>query len=431
MLVSTWRYKWPHRRAACLCAFALALTHFACFSEDNFWDVLEQQGRALDIMSINAVSGRIIMVGARYADAPWQARGESDASAFLPSVMRKQLYIMSIAANEQVIWQHSYPALPEVSEIFSTAATGNQHLCVLYGEQPGDDVISDPVLLQVDAQGKILWAKRNLITKSSMDSSATDSLEQIANLDTLRVTGSPDNGCVLVYVTRQISGNNEKFRLHVAQHSPDGNEKWQQSVDTQLYGKLFLVHSQGANRYVIVQTNQSRDAAIQAMMLGEPFRPKTALLGVDYSGNVIFQTVEPAELSRLWVNSVLEGESDSILIAGRIKTAWAGHVNKDGKIRNFTDVFDDEFTAGAVVSTSGYLLSRGDHVTLTTGKLEVLTDQPTRNVVTRQYLNQYLMARLPDDLPVQQIIPVNNNEYLLMYSLGSRLVKIRLDKMAK
>jgi hypothetical protein len=325
---------------------------------------------------------------------------------------------MGIDANEKVTWQQTYPALPDVHEIYSTAASERQRLCVVYGEQNGEDTaVLDPVLLQLDVQGKILWAKRTIITAAKVTAQGTDSMEQIANLDTLRVAASPDNGCVLVYVTRTVSQEDEKFQLHVIEHSSEGDVKWHRALDTQLFGKLFLVHNQHANRYVVVQTNQSRDAAIRAMMLAVPFVPKTSLIGLDYSGAVTFQTIEPPELSKLWVKTALDVEGKFILVAGKTKTAWAGLVDQEGKIQRFTDKFDDEYSASASGSRE-VLLSRGDHLTVTTSGLELISDQPIQATIMQQYVNQYLAVRLPDDLPVQQIIPVGSNEYLLLYTLA-------------
>ncbi|WP_455221240.1 hypothetical protein [Kaarinaea lacus] len=416
------------RRASRRMAVSLLFIHSLCIANDNLWDVLNQEGRTLDIMSINSVADQLMFIGARYVELPSPAREQSEVSPVFPPLVRKQLFMMRVAPDEKVLWQQTYPVLPDVHEIYSAAASANQHLCIIYGEQSSEDeVILDPVLLQIDVHGKILWAKRNLITVSNGVNQGSGSLEQIANLDTLRVTTSPDNGCVLTYVTRTVEGQDEKFRLHISQHSAEGNVQWHQALDTELYGKLFLVRNEQANRYMVVQTNQSRDAAVRAMMLAVPFAPKTALIGIDYQGKVSFQRIDPQALSKLWVKTVLDANGKFILIAGKTKTAWAGLVNQDGEIKNYTDKLDDEFSASAAKS-SRFLLARGDHVTLTTGNLDIVSDQPTKDVTIRQYLNQYLMARLPDDLPVQQIIPAGNNEFLLLYTLGSKLLKVRLDR---
>lgn len=424
----TIRYPALFRRVRWRMAVALLFTHSLCIANDNLWDVLKQEGQALDIMSINSVADQLMLIGAKYVELPWLAQEQSEVSPVLPPLVRKQLFMMGIAPDEQVLWQQTYPVLPDVHEIYSTAATNNRHVCILYGEQSSDDeAILDPVLLQLDRHGKILWAKRNLIKASNGGNQPSGLLEQIANLDTLRVTTSPDNGCVLTYVTRSIEGPEEKFRLHIIQHSVEGNVQWRQALDTELYGKLFLVRNEQARQYVVVQTNQSRDAAVRAMMLAVPFVPKTALIGLDYQGKVSFQRIDPPALSRLWVKTVLDANGEFILLGGKTKAAWAGLVDQDGEIKIYTDKLDDEFTASAEKS-GRFLLARGDHVTLTTGNLVIVSDQSTQDVTIRQYLNQYLMARLPDDLPVQQIIPVGNNEFLLLYTLGSKLLKVRLDK---
>ncbi|KPJ96540.1 MAG: hypothetical protein AMJ55_01965 [Gammaproteobacteria bacterium SG8_15] len=424
-------YLLSRHRVARLFALIVFGAQSPAFAAADFWEVLQQQGKTLDIMSIDNAAGQLMVIGARYVEAPLVIPEGSEVSPFLPPVVRKQLYVMGVAANEQVLWQQTYPALPDVHEIYSSAASDNQRLCVLYGEQPADDSLGlDPVLLQLDVQGKILWAKRNIITSSTINAQGAGSLEQVANLDTLRVAASPDNGCVLTYVTRTISQEEDKFKLHVIEHTASGDVQWHKIRDTLLYGKMFLVHNRKAKRYVIVQTNQSRDAAVQAMMLAVPFVPKTALIGLDYSGEVGFQSIEPPELAKLWVKTAMDTDSESILLAGKTKGAWAGLVKPDGKIQSYTDQFDDEYSATAA-DAGGILLSRGDHLTLTSARLDLVSDQAIQPITTRRYVNQYLAARLPDDLPVQQIIPVGRNEYLLLYSLGSKLIKIRVENEEK
>ena len=41
------------------------------------------------------------------------------------------------------------------------------------------------------------------------------------------------------------------------------------------------------------------------------------------------------------------------------------------------------------------------------------------------------MARLPDDMPVEQMIALGNHEYMILYKLGSKLVKVSLTKAGK
>jgi len=406
-----------------------------CSASDNFWSVLQRDGGALDIMSANSVAGQLMLIGAKYVEVSWPGdeqppvQGQLENESVLQSVVRKQLFMMAVAQDEKVVWQNTYPALPDVHEIYSVATNDDQHVCVIYGEQSNDDEsVFDPVLLQFDVHGRILWAKRNVISARDSKQQSSELPEQIANLDTLRVTTSPDKGCVLAFVTRSIEKQEEKFRLHIIQHSAGGDVQWQRSLDTELYGKLFLVWNKQASQYVVVQTNQSRDAAVRAMMLAVPFVPKTALIGFDYQGAIIFRRSDPEVLSQLWVKTVLNTNRESFLIAGKTKTAWAGLVNPNGEIKKFTDKLDDEFTASAV-DANGFLLSRGDRLTLTSSNLDIVSDQAIPEVTKQQYLNQYLMARLPEGLPVQQIVPVGNNDFLLLYLLGSKIIKVHFDQV--
>ena len=403
----------------------------ACFSAEKLWDVLRLEGKELDLMNLGSFAGEYAIVGAKYVETSWLSQGDSEVSPFLPPIVRKQLYILRVAADDTMVWRQTYPGLPDVHEIFSVDATSDQRLCIVFGEQRGQEAILNPVLLQVDVVGNILWAKRNVISLSEVNSKATESVTQIANLDTLRVIASPDNACALTFVTRQFTGETEKFQLHVIQYSPDGNIQWQQALDTEIYGKLFLINNKAANHYVVIQTNQSRDAAIQAMVLGVPFVPQTSLIGIGYTGEISYQFINPISFSNVWVKDASDAAGDSFLIAGKTKTAWVGKITSSGKVLGFFDELVGEYNAVSKAGSDGYLFARGDSVVLLKNDLKIYSNQKIKDVTTHQYVNQYLMARLADDMPVEQMISLGEDEYLVLYKLGSKLLKIRLNEKGK
>lgn len=412
-------------------SFVLLASSPACFSAENLWSVLKKEGSALDIMALDSFAGEFAIVGVQYVEVPWASQGEIELAPLVPPVVRKQLYILRVAENDTIVWRNSYPTLPDALEIFSIAATSDNRLCVVFGEQRGQEAILNPVLLQVDGAGKVLWAKRNIISSLEANIDKSEPIEQIANLDTLHVLASSNNGCVITFVTRQFSKDVEKFQLLFVQYAPDGNVQWRQSTATEMYGKLFFIHNSAANNYVVIQTNQSRDAAIEAMMLAVPFVPKTALVGIGYKGDISYQFANPDSLANVWVKDVYDSAGDAFLIAGKTKSAWAGQLNSSGKVLKFVDALEGEFTAVAGANSDDYLFARGDSLTLSENDLTTYSNQKIKDVITHQYANQYLMARLPDDMPVEQMIALGNHEYMILYKLGSKLVKVSLTKAGK
>lgn len=415
----------------CLLSSYLLLSTSVCFGAENLWQVLDQEGHSLDIMGLQSYSGEFAIVGAQYVEIPLTSPAETEMSQIVPPLVRKQLYILRVANNNTIVWRKGYPALPDVHEIFSISTARDQRLCILFGEQLGKEAVLNPVLSQVDAAGKILWAKRDVISSLDANINNSESVEQIANLDTLRVVTSPTNGCVVTFVTRQFLNEIESIKLHVIQYSPDGAIQWRKALDTDMYGKLFFIHNNEANNYVIIQTNQSRDAAIEAMMLAMPFVPETALVGVGYKGEILYQISRPESLSNVWVRDAYDTTGDELLLAGKIKSAWAGQINRSGNVLSYIDALEGEFNAVSETESGGYLFARGDNLTLLDDELKTFSDQKIKDVTIAQYVNKYLMARLPDDLPVEQMILLDENEYLVLYKLGSKLLKVRLNTNGK
>jgi hypothetical protein len=416
------------RSIACWISAILLVSTSACFGAENLWDVLKRESKGLDVLALDSLAGDFALVGVKYLEIPWVSQENPEVSPLLPPVVRKQLYIFRVAPNDAIVWRQTYPALPDVQEIFSIDATFDQRLCIVFGEQRGQEAILNPVLLQVDGAGKILWAKRNVISSLKVNSNNAESAEEISNLDTLRVVASSANGCLLAFVSRQFINQAENYLLHLIQYLPDGNIRWHKTLATEMYGKLFLVNNKAADQYVVIQTNQSRDAAIEAMMLGMPFVPQTSVVGIDYEGEVLFQKVNPGSLSNLWVKDVIDTPGDAFIIAGKTKSAWVGQLSSSGKVLSYIDAQEGEFNAVSKTQSGGYLFARGDSLTLMDKDQKTFSSQKIQAVTTHQFVNQYLLDRLPGEMPVEQMMLVHHNEYLLLYELGSKLLKVRIEK---
>ena len=393
---------------------------------DDMWDTLEGEGRALDIMGLQRIADGLQIYGVEYVEELIEAPNVSGAEPALSRVERKQLYVIRVGHDEGILWRHVYPSLPDVHEIFSADTAHNGYMCIVFGEKTRQQDLLKPVLIQIDAQGKILWARRNLIDSRIATAAGNPSLEQIANLDTLRVSATPGNGCMLAFITRVVTRDTENFYLHLIQHDQDGSERWHHTTETQLFGRMFLISDADAKHYDIVQTNQSRDAAIQAMIQGEPFNPQTSVMGISYSGDVLYSIDSPASLVSVWVNGVANANGENILIVGKTRSAWAVFLNSDGEVVQRFDSLPGEFNAVAATLSGGYVLVRGHSMTFANDKLQPGLTVDINNAVIRRYINQYLTARLPDDIPVEQIVAWKSDEYLLLYKLGSRLLKVKV-----
>lgn len=407
-----------------LAATACIVMAPAGFSGDDMWQVLAADGNTLDIMGLEPISDGLRIYGAQYVEQLVKSPGERGAEATLSTMVRKQLYVMRIDHDERVRWRHVYAALPDVQEIFSANAARDGSLCIVFGERHLSQGVLDPVLVQLDAGGKILWARRNLTDVQDTSGTAKSTLEQIANLDTLRVVATPDNGCMLSFVSRVVNAEAERFYLHLIHHARDGIPRWRHKTQTSLFGRMFLVNDANNGYYVVVLTNQSRDAAIQAMVEGAAFNPQTTILGISHAGEVLYRVESPKSLAMVWVNAVANAQDDHILLAGKTQSAWAGYIDRDGRVAQRFEGPPGEFNAVGVKTQGGYLFARGSMVQEADEKLRPGRSMQINRLVTRRYTNRYLAARLPDDISVQQIVAWKPAEYLLLYKLGSRLLKI-------
>lgn len=392
----------------------------------DLWNTLKQEGETLDLMAIESLGGSVLLVAAKYEQLQWQSSDNPDPTQLKPQSFRKQLHILSINSEEKINWQHSYPALPDVNEVFSISPTSGNQLCIAYGRHYRGNEFINPVVLEVTLEGKIVWANKHVVPAAKFESSEKV-LVQMANLDSIKMVGSADDGCVLAFVLRLQAAEGETFQINLLKLDGKGDLQWHFSKDTALYGKMLLVRDTQQNHYTIIQTNQSRDAAIDAMMAGRPFTPHTSMTIVSKEGKLISSHENLPALSKVWVKHMVDAPGDSVLLAGNAKTAWAGFVNSQGKVRGINNSLEGEFSLVKHLFKQGYLLVLDESLVTMGSELNPQFHQPISRIIKKKYSSNYLEAKFPDQIPVQNIVPLKSNSYLMLYKLGSKLMKIDIS----
>ena len=390
----------------------------------DIWSVLERDGNELDLMALESVGHNTLLVSAKYDQRHWQAE-QPAAGQMLTSGPAKHLHIMSFNSKESINWRRSYPALPEVNEIYSVSATSNDHLCIAYGRPYHDREFINPVVVQVGPNGKIIWANTSAIPQSSIESSSS-TLVQMANLDSINIVDSADNGCALAYILRLQTAESESFQIHLVNFDSSGNLQWRASQDTDLYGRMFLTRDKQQNHFAIVQTNQSRDAAIAAMMAARPFSPHTSMIVFSSKGELLKHHKKLETLSKVWVKHIVDAPGDLILLAGRSKTAWIGFLDTQGKVSGVNNSMEGEFSYVNHQFSTGFLLVQNASLVSMGDQLKARISKPISRIVKKKYSNALLAAKLPEQVPIQNIVPLGNQNYLILYKLGSKLLKVDL-----
>ena len=407
----------------------LGSTGISCANED-IWKVLSRDGDVMDLMAIEAMEDKAILVGAEYIEKQWQAVEDPDSIQIESPMIRKLLHVISVGSEEQIEWRHSYPAIPDVNEIYSTSRTKDGRLCIAYGTNYAGDEFINPIVLQIDTKGKIIWANRGAIPESSLPRSLERSYVQIANIESLRIVGSAENGCLLGYILRQQTEKKESFQLNLLMLNEQGDQQWHLSRDTSLYGKMFLVLNGGSNGFTVVQTNQSRDAAIEAMMAGRPFPPLTNFLVVDKKGVLkkFFDNEVLVNLSKVWVKDIVDVSGEGILLVGNSKNAWAGLVNLQGQVGKINNSLEGEYAYVRKTQSNGYIMVRGNSLVSFDEQLNSQFNKPIDQLIKKQYVNTFVEKKLNELGPIQNIVPLGKNSYFILYKLASRLQKIELDQ---
>jgi hypothetical protein len=397
----------------------------------DIWKLLEREGNAIELMAIDSIESSVVLVGAKYEQQQWQVTDDSDDNKIAPSVIRKQLHIIKIDKKESVEWQHSFSAMPDVNEIFSVSSTSGGRLCIAYGRYYHEGEFINPIMLQVDSGGKILWAIDQAIQVSNLHQSRAGLLDkngsvQVANLDSIRIIDTPENGCLLGYILRRQSDKGESYELHLQMTDSEGKQKWNYIGKTKLYGKMFLIRNKGDNQYTVVQTNQSRDAAIEAMMAASPYLPETSIKIISLKGKLKASYENIVDLSKVWIKAIMDVPGDSIMLVGNSSNAWMGQFNATGHISNIFNTLGGEFSFVSVKKPAGYLLVREDSLVVINDAFTPAVNQPINSLISKKYSNPYMDKQIRERVPVQNIVPLQENTYLMLYKLGSRLLKINL-----
>lgn len=398
----------------------------AGYANDDLWKVLQKEGDALELMAIVSLGDSILLVGAKYEEQVWRAN-DGDGSTLVAPVIRKQLHLINFNLDEKLIWSQSYPVFPDVNEIFSVSVTGGKHICIAYGRHYRNNEVINPVVLQLEPGGKIIWANTEAIPGSSIKPSPS-TLVQVANLDSIKTVGTEDSGCGLGYILRRQTVDRESLEVNLLHFDNKGNLQWHFNRETDLYGKMFIAHDQQAKHFAIVQTNQSRDAAIEAMMAARAFTPHTSMSIVSSNGELVKYHKELQQLSNIWVKHIVDAPGERILLVGNSKSAWAGFIDTQGQVSGINNSLEGEFSHVNFREKNGYLLVRDESLVSTGKLLNPQLNRPISQLVKKKYSNAYIERKLPEQVAIQNIVPLKNNNYLILYKLGSILLKVELGE---
>ncbi len=399
-------------------------------AQETLWNYLAQHGIDVDLMDIAPGKGRFFIAGVRSVAIPWDTAEEQ---TIVPPMRRNLLLVLTATNGDQhLLWRREYTDLPDVYEVYSIAATTNEHLCVVYGNQPAEQTAINPFVVRLDNKGEPLWFKHIFPggTEPGPDFLPT---EHIANLDAIYMATSDNNSCVLAFVTRSVEGYDETYRLHVTRYDPNGAVAWHQSRQTDLYGKMLVVSSTPTSRHFLVQTNMSRDAALQAMILGQPFVPKITITSWDADGR-LQQTVDLKNgFKNVWLHNVMATSADSLLIIGKKGRPWMAHVQRSGSTLNEfvgenKSPDNDAFDAIAPQGSDGYVVTHNGHISRFDSTLKQQSVWKIEDVTIKDFHNPRLITQLPNDLSVEKILPLSTQHYLLFYQYGSRLRAVDLGK---
>ena len=402
----------------------------ACQASEDIWSLLKRDGDLLDLMAVETVDERAIFIAARYIEKEWDAGEVPELNQPATASIRKLLDLISINKDEQVEWEKSYSAVPDVNEIFSNDRTPQGRLCIAYGRTYANDELINPTVLQIDPAGKILWADPGAIPESSLPAVSPRSYTQIANIESIRIVGSASNGCLLGYILRHESVAGENFQLNLLMFNEHGNLQWHFSRESELYGKMFIIRNNDANNYAVLQTNQSRDAAIQAMMAGKPFSPVTNLVFLSAEGKLLnfFDDKALPALSKTWVKHAVDASGENILLAGNLKNAWAGLMDSRGQLSKVNNMLDGEYSHVENLGSNQFMLVRGDNLVVLDEQLNALLNRPIDQLTVKKYVNTYIEKKLPEEGPIQNIVSIGKNAYFILYKLASRLIKIVVNQ---
>jgi hypothetical protein len=409
----------------CICNQSVA-------SAETLWGFLAQYQAGVDLMDITTSQQEIFVTGVKVTTIPWQNESVPQAETIIPPLQRKLLMILNTSKPElNLSWHREYPELPDVHEVYATAATADGQVCLVYGGEPWDENAINPLILRVANGGDILWFKPLFPDKAESQPDFMPG-EQIANLDAIDVVTTGDNMCLLALVTRSVQSP-ELYRLHLIQYDSQGNINWHKALPTQLYGEMhFVAHNTALEPYLIT-TNLSRDAALQAMFLGQAFVPQFNIYSVTPGGNSIQPISLPESFGNTWLfNSV--GVSDgALLLIGRKTGPWLAYLKNNGSVlsKQFNShkmTNNDAFTAITTRDNQGYIAAHDGLISVLDQTLNLQSTVSIKDVTTKSYQNPQLSRQLPENLRAEKLLHLSAAHYLLFYQYGSRLVEIDLEK---
>jgi hypothetical protein len=433
-LHSVWRFPPIVRRIAtvCLCVSG-CIGYHSRVSGETLWSYLTQRHASVDVMDVVSSDDHFFLAGVRTVIIPWEDKYTPEVESIIPPLQRKLLWVLSVANHEQnLIWHREYPNLPDVNEVYSTAATANNQLCVVYGGEFREETAINPLVLRLDATGESLWFKAIFPSAGATDSEFLAS-ERIANLDAINVTATSTNACLVGLITRSVQSQSEAFRLHLIRYDSQGHINWHKILPTGLYGTMYLLTDSSASRHFVLTTNLSRDAALEAMILGRPFVPQIHIATLDSDGRVLLNVNLSQTLSGVWLDNAIALDANSLIVTGKKSSAWLAHISSDGEVlseyvNNYGDNGTDAFQAITPRGEEAFLIASGEKISVFDTKLRLQSTEKIANSTLHEYANPRISAQLPADLAVEKIVPLAANHYLLFYKYGSRMVEIYLKE---
>jgi hypothetical protein len=399
---------------------------------DTLWDYLARYPTSVDLMDIAPADHQFFVIGARSEFLRWESDSTPPVETIVPPLQRNLLLVLNVDKREQdLVWHREYANLPDVHEVYSTAPTTDHQLCIVYGSDTRKETGINPLMVRLDRTGGSLWFKHVFPQDTDTDSEFVSG-EHIANLDAIKLTATANNACLLALITRSTQFE-ETFRLHLIRYGEQGEIVWHKVLPTNLYGKSHLLSAHPPWRHFVVQTNVSRDAALQAMMRGQAFIPQINMIVLDSDGGVLPKIDLPNTLNDAWLYNAMATSPKSLLFVGKKGGPWLAHIHSDGHVA--TEHFDNNkiITSGAVTAITargkrGYIITHDGYISVLDPKLHLQSTEAIKDMVTKSYHNPQLALEHPEHLAVDKLLPLNTAHYLLFYQYGSQLVEVNLEK---
>lgn len=416
--------------SAAVIFIVLWCSSFPAVCGESLWQLLEKQASDLVLKGFALQGNKVNIIAAMQASKPTT---ESPQAAGTVGPNNRKYYVSALQINrdEKVVAQHVYSQAPEVEDVYATVTTSSDNLCILYSQKVTSADIS-PVVLRANADGQMQWLKTLSDRSSTGLNLRLHPLAKIANSDAITLVAADSDSCLVAFVTSIELPHELIYKLHTVKLGVDGKLLWHKVRDATLYGKLFAVYNKAADLLVVVQSNLSRDAAIVAMMQGEPYVPLLEILLIKKSGEVRQIVEKLAPLSGLWLKTVLNTSTESILLAGNKDAAFILEFNlKTGAMKQ-SNFPVDVVELGLRKNAGGYVFAGDDSFIQATNQYKPELMLSIKKNTTFTYIHpsaaNYLLLDAVENRSLQDIVPLSDTEYLLLYKEGNRLVKIKTVK---